>query len=56
MSMRVTVEVTQDDLVEMDVTPEQLEEAVRNELGSLDVEGDSLYINDLDVTVVVSDN
>ena len=56
MSMRVTVEVTQEDLVEMDVTPEQLEEAVRNELGSLDVEGDSLYINDLDVTVVVSDN
>lgn len=55
MSMRVTVEVTQDDLVEMDVTPEQLEEAVRNELGSLDVEGDALYINQLDVTIVVSD-
>lgn len=56
MSMRVTVEVTQDDLDEMDVTPEQLEEAVRNELGSLDVEGDSLYTNEIDVTVVVSDN
>lgn len=54
--MRVTVEVTKDDLVEMNVTPDQLEEAVRNELGSLDVEGDTLYINQLDVTVVVSEN
>lgn len=54
--MRVTVEVTQGDLVEMDVTPEQLEEAIRNELGNLNVEGDPLYINQLDVTVVVSDN
>lgn len=54
--MRVTVEVTPADLTEMDVTADQLEEAVRNELGSLDVEGDTLYINDLDVAVVVSEN
>ena len=52
--MRVTVEVTQGDLVEMDVTPEQLEEAIRNELGRLDVEGDPLYVNQLYVTVVAT--
>ena len=54
--MQVTVKVTPSDLAEMDVTKEQLEEAVRNNLGSLDVEGDTLYINSLDVSVVVVKN
>lgn len=54
--MRVKVEVSESDLAEMGVTTEQLEEAVRNELGSLDVEGDDLYINELVVTVVVGES
>lgn len=53
--MRVKVEVTKADLAEMDVTEEQLEQAVRNELGCLNVEGGALYINDLDVAVVVNE-
>lgn len=54
--MRVTVEVTTEDLTLMGITEEQLEIAVRNELGSLDVEGEPLYINDIEVSVVVADN
>lgn len=54
--MRVTIEVTQDDLVEMAVTAEQLEEAVKREiLGGLDVDGDTLYIYDATVSVVIND-
>jgi hypothetical protein len=54
--MRVTVEVTKADLAEMEVTEDQLEEAVRNELGCLNVGGDALYLNDLAVAVVVNEN
>jgi len=54
--LRVTVEVTADDLAEMGVTQEQLEEAVRDKMGSLDVEGDALYFNDLGVSVVVAEH
>lgn len=52
--MKVTVEVTQADLAEMGVSTEQLEDAVKQEVeGGLDVDGDTLYINDARVTVVV---
>ncbi len=52
--MKVTVEVTQADLAEMSVSVEQLEDAVKQEVeGGLDVDGETLYINDTDVTVVV---
>ena len=52
--MKVTVEVTQGDLAEMSVSVEQLEDAVKQEVeGGLDVDGETLYINDTDVTVVV---
>lgn len=54
--LRVTVEVGADDLAGMGVTEEQLAEAVRNKLGSLDVEGDVLYFNDLGVSVVVAEH
>lgn len=54
--MRVTVEVTKADLAEMEVTEDQLEEAVRNGLGCLNVGGDSLYLNDLAVAVVGNEN
>lgn len=53
--MRVIVELTKADLTEMDVTEDQLEESTRNAMGCLDVEGDRLYINDLEVVVVVTD-
>lgn len=53
--MRVTVEVTEADLAEMKVTEDQLEEAVRNELGCLNVGGDALYLNDLTVSVVINE-
>ena len=52
--MKVTVEVTQADLAEMGVSAEQLEDAVKQEVeGGLDVDGETRYINDADVTVVV---
>lgn len=51
--MRVTVEVEQHDLVGMGVSEEQLEESIRNELSQLSIEGEVIYINDLDVDVVV---
>ncbi len=52
--MKITIGVTQGDLVEMGVSPDQLEQAVQRQLeGGLDVDGDTLYINDTDVTVVV---
>lgn len=54
--MRVTVKVSHADLDEMDLTEDQLEDAVRNELACLDVEGSPLYINDLTVAVVICDN
>jgi hypothetical protein len=54
--LRVIVEVTADDLAEMGVTQEQLEETVRDKMGSLDVEGDALYFNDLGVSVVVAEH
>lgn len=54
--MKITVEVTQADLAEMGVSAEQLEGAVKQEIeGGLDVDGDTLYINDADVTVVVAE-
>lgn len=54
--MKVTVELTQADLVEMAVSPEQLEEAVKRQImGGIDVDGDTLYIYDADVTVVIND-
>ena len=54
--LRVTVEVTADDLAEMGVTEEQLEEAVRDKMGSLAVDGYALYFNDLGVSVVVAEH
>lgn len=53
--MRVKVEVTQADLVDMGVTEEQLEESVRNELSCLEVDGHPLYVNELDVHIEVTD-
>lgn len=53
--MKITVEVTQADLAEMGVSAKQLEDAVKQEIeGGLDVDGDTLYINDADVTIVVT--
>lgn len=54
--MRVIVEVATSDLAEMQVTAEQLEASVRNQFGSLNVEGDPLYINQMDVVVTVVEN
>ena len=54
--MRVNIEATPADLAEMGVTAEQLQETARNALSRLDVDGDALYINDLDVHVLVSAN
>lgn len=54
--MRVNIDVAPADLAEMGMTAEQLQEAARNALGKLDVDGDALYINDLDVQVLVSEN
>lgn len=55
-SMKVTVEVTQDDLAEMGVTAEQLEDAVTIKIeGGFDIEGDVLFINSANVTVVIND-
>lgn len=47
--MKFTVEVTHVELAEMGVSPEQLEIAVKQEIESgLNVDGDTLYINDAD--------
>jgi hypothetical protein len=54
-NMRVTVELTKQDLAEMGATAELLEGSVRQQLSSLDLEGDTLYITDVNVTVVVTD-
>lgn len=52
--MKITIKVKQDDLDEMGVTSEQLEAAVKDSvMGGLDVDGDTLYINDAVVDVVV---
>ena len=53
--MKVRVDVSQQDLQEMAVTPEQLEEAVRSTLGCLNLEDGPLYINDLHVEVTVNE-
>lgn len=54
--MKITIEVTQEDLAEMGVSTEQLEDAVKQEIhGGLEVDGDTLYVNDADVSVVVAD-
>jgi hypothetical protein len=53
--MKFTVEVTHVELAEMGVSPEQLEVTVKQEIESgLNVDGDTLYINDADVIVVVA--
>lgn len=53
--MKVTVEVTQAELAEMGVSVEQLESAVKEEMESgLEIDGDTLYINDADVSVMVA--
>lgn len=53
--MKFTVEVTHVELAEMGVSPEQLEVAVKQEIESgLNVDGDTLYINDAYVIVVVA--
>jgi multidrug efflux pump subunit AcrB len=55
-NMKITIEVTQEDLAEMGVSTEQLEDAVKQEIhGGLEVDGDTLYVNDADVSVVVAD-
>ena len=54
--MKITIGVTQGDLVEMGVSPDQLEQAVQRQLeGGLDVDGDTLYINGADVSVVIEE-
>ena len=54
--MKITAEVTQADLAEMGVSAEQLADAVKQEIeGGLNVDGDTLYINDADVTVEVAE-
>lgn len=53
--MEVIVRVPQADLQEMDVDAQQLQEAVRSELSSMDVDGDTLYIADPQVSVEVTD-
>lgn len=55
--MKVTVEVTHDDLAEMAVTPQVLQEALKLKIeGGLDVNGDLLYIYGADVSVVINDS
>ena len=54
--MKLRIEVTCSDLVEMNVSPKQLEAAMKQQVESgLDIDGDTLYINNADVAVVVSD-
>lgn len=53
--MRVKVEVTTEDLAAMDVTASQLEVSVREKLSSLDVESGTVYVNEVEVAVVVND-
>ena len=53
--MKTTVAVTKADLAEMGVSAEQLEGALKQTLeGGMNIDGDTLYINDADVIVVVS--
>ena len=53
--MKTTVAVSKADLAEMGVSAEQLEGALKQTLeGGMNIDGDTLYINDADVTVVVS--
>lgn len=54
--MNVIIKVTQDDLAEMGVSAEQLQEAVTRQIeGGLDVDGDTLYIDGADVSVVIEE-
>ncbi len=54
--MKITVEVTQSELAEMGLSAEQLEHGVKQVVeGGLDVDGDTLYISDAAMTVLVAD-
>ena len=54
--MRGTVEMASDDLISLDITEEQLHEAVVERLAVLQVDGDPIYINELDVEIVLTAN
>ncbi|CAN7586429.1 hypothetical protein [Acidovorax delafieldii] len=55
--MEVTVQVDEASLIRMEVTADQLANAVRRQIeGGLDLDGDgTLYLNDVAVKVVVTE-
>jgi len=55
--MEVTVQVDEASLIRMEVTADQLANAVRRQIeGGLDLDGDgTLYLNDVTVKVVVTE-
>lgn len=54
--MKITVQVSEADLADMGAMPDELEDAVRLAIESgLNIDGDTLYINDAIVQVVVAE-
>jgi len=53
--MRIAVEVSSTDLAEMALTNEQLQVAVKRQVESgLDVDGDTIYLSNVQVCVLVT--